>query len=998
MGASSPRLKGRLWGASAAALLALSFGLAAAIGPAEADKVGVAAAVNPDAFSSLAGSPQSQLSIGKSIFFNERINTTGSGLVQVLLIDGSTFTVGPGSDLVIDKFVYDPKKGTGQITASFSKGVMRFVGGKISKNENGVTVNTPAGALAIRGCIVQSKMLPNGKGIFSFLYGVSMTLANKYTVYEKGYTIDTTSGTPDVRPTRQADINSIMAALTNGNSGGTGTPGDSTGGPKPGNKYTEVETLSLQDMISEATATQINDTLIKEETTETPTDNTGNEPDPDPDPDPDPEPTKVTVRVLSAPNTYTAYDTNFEDPASNGILGGDDNPDVEVDDFVWTFNIENGRLVGTVEGLTDTFEGEIGPMTPADVNFPATFDQCVDGICAVTDATITQDGETDTFVGLAVLKKDFFAYHLVEFQEPDIGQSTHALDTNPVYSDPLLIFGGTAHDFGAPSGKTYAFLLLPDVREGMNGVIAPFAGAGSFPNIDTATDEDGNFIKPLPVISPLLYLEKDGGENDPSRAVWLQTSLYINTTPDDPLTEGNDFDQQSFVNIALGGIGEDGGLVGARRGGASVDFVHDNCDGPCQTQREAFAFTGDIASLAGPDGSHFLGKDDPNVVIGFDSTAHNIGRDIPLDPNSSDIQNQSGATYHIGVGLGALEPQAQTLNGELKGYAVGMVQSEIPASDFINVVASNSPDDFTITFNKTANSILANLTVYSDIQRSGDGATSAYEFSFGDTNGSTGRSAYINNTSYAAIESETTAENKAAQVFNNSGQAYDNASATSYIASGDQLGVTNFFPETFTTVNLDGTRPFCDNCEFLQWGVWGTRVEFGPNGNPTQLVDNVHLGLWIGGDISTGAQLDALQVDALEAQDAEATFAGHAIGNVASNLGPDGWKTYVAAGNLDMTWHFGSRTGGLTISNFDRSVTPEGLTFSGPMSAPGVIDGNHFSGPLSGQLPSDLGSLSGSAAGSFANNGNTVAAGVIGNWNIGNNAYNAAGIFAGAKQ
>ena len=47
---------------------------------ASAEKVGVAAAVNPDAFSSLAGSPQSQLSIGKSIFYNERINTTGSGL------------------------------------------------------------------------------------------------------------------------------------------------------------------------------------------------------------------------------------------------------------------------------------------------------------------------------------------------------------------------------------------------------------------------------------------------------------------------------------------------------------------------------------------------------------------------------------------------------------------------------------------------------------------------------------------------------------------------------------------------------------------------------------------------------------------------------------------------------------------------------------------------------------------------------------------------------
>ncbi len=49
------------------------------------------------------------------------------------------------------------------------------------------------------------------------------------------------------------------------------------------------------------------------------------------------------------------------------------------------------------------------------VNLPATFraDQCALGICAVLDATLTQDEETTTYVGLAVLKQDFFAYHLV---------------------------------------------------------------------------------------------------------------------------------------------------------------------------------------------------------------------------------------------------------------------------------------------------------------------------------------------------------------------------------------------------------------------------------------------------------------------------------------------------------------------------------------------------------------------------------------------------------
>ena len=52
-----------------------------------------------------------------------------------------------------------------------------------------------------------------------------------------------------------------MAALTNGNTGGVGAGSrDAVGGAKPG-KYTAVETLSLQDMVADATATQINDTI-----------------------------------------------------------------------------------------------------------------------------------------------------------------------------------------------------------------------------------------------------------------------------------------------------------------------------------------------------------------------------------------------------------------------------------------------------------------------------------------------------------------------------------------------------------------------------------------------------------------------------------------------------------------------------------------------------------------------------------------------------------------
>jgi hypothetical protein len=195
----------------------------------------------------------------------------------------------------------------------------------------------------------------------------------------------------------------------------------------------------------------------------------------------------------------------------------------------------------------------------------------------------------------------------------------------------------------------------------------------------------------------------------------------------------------------------------------------------------------------------------------------------------------------------------------------------------------------------------------------------------------------------------------------------------------------------------------------MQWGAWGARVEFGPEGNPSNYVDNVHLGWWVAGDITTAEEL--ADPDNFTALGPTATYDGHAIGNVANDLGGEGWKTYVATGDLAMTWSFAQRIGDLTISRFDTAnFGADGLSFTGAMCAPGVTcgtgnfsgvnvaAGNHFGGPLSGQLPGELGSLSGSAAGSFVNNGPTPAAGVIGNWNVGSQSYMATGIFAGARQ
>jgi FecR protein len=188
------------------------------------ERVGVAAAVTPQATSKPQGGASKTLKIGKSVFYNERITTSSSGVVQVLLVDGSTFTVGPDSNLVIDKFVYDPRSGTGELAASFSKGALRFVGGKLSKQAPGVKVRTPAGELTVRGGIFQGIVKSANQAVFAFVFGDSLALTRggrRYTLRQNGnlFAIGR-AGAPIMRPTTAADTNLILAAVS-GRSFGT---------------------------------------------------------------------------------------------------------------------------------------------------------------------------------------------------------------------------------------------------------------------------------------------------------------------------------------------------------------------------------------------------------------------------------------------------------------------------------------------------------------------------------------------------------------------------------------------------------------------------------------------------------------------------------------------------------------------------------------------------------------------------------------------------------
>ncbi|MDJ0513619.1 MAG: FecR family protein [Methyloceanibacter sp.] len=981
-----------------ALLLGASAGLVLSA-PADAAKVGVAAAVNPDAFSSLSGVPNKQLNIGKSIFYNERIKTTANGLVQVLLVDGSTFTVGPNSNLVIDKFVYDPKKKTGEVVATFSKGSMRFIGGKLSKNAGGVKVNTPSGALAIRGGMFQGN---TDRKIYSFLYGHSMTLRGRngkvHTVYQPGYTLDLSNGFGNVRPTTAEDTAVFAKALSNrggssvtGNGGDGGGEGGSQGAQQQASANQAIQSVSVQDMISDATREAIATDIIEqiEELQKKEDPPPSNAPTSTPTNSPPPPPPEIDARVIHI------------DESGN------------LADFDQTFQVIDKRLVADIPAIasSELSDDHLGTRPSLQFDFPETL-ECIEGFCSVTDAQVIVGGEPVNYFGQAIVKPGFFGYHVISegLAPPEQEALLSSSEQAPRGPSTLLVFGGKKYNFAPPSGKVYTFQLANDI---VQGDAAPFASGAS-----SAIGEGNAAVSPL-------YLKEQGAEGAPESNVWLQTSFAVGT--------GKDSEGQSFINVALGNWSSEEGLQGSRRGGSDLD-------------RNNYSFSGDIASLSGPDGGHFLGNDDalPNAVLtlggpgteelGRDEALHDAEIILPIDfrevegdfeglqvSNVPDRPSEipggdggTGSTYHLAAGFETPEDlTGDAASGQFKGYAAGF-QQQANNRGSIRSLVNYSPDDVMLDLDSESNTVDASMRFqqFIPIRANGDIKVSkTYTYTFGGQ----GRSALINDDIFAALESmepsaitETGKEivdyetKKRLVGFNGWRPVFEEYQSPirdryefsetletkSYMISADAMGANEVLfkdqyakgPEGETLMGPTGQpiqkRAFCQDCKYIKWGAWGTRSSY-TDRRGRNVTEDTHLGWWITGDVVSPNDMPGA---------GDANYAGDVVGTVAK-LKNGQWNQSVATGKLDAYWNFRHRAGTIDIRDFDNK------NIHGVIGASKESPQN-FVGGLGGK-----GGIVGTTAGSFVGSpgrGQTPG-GIIGNFDARklNGNWRANGIYGG---
>ena len=77
------------------------------------------------------------------------METGSNSALHITFMDDAVLRIGSKSQVVLDEFVYDPNTGKGKMVTHLSKGVIRFISGKMSKQ--GVKIMTPTAVIGIRG-------------------------------------------------------------------------------------------------------------------------------------------------------------------------------------------------------------------------------------------------------------------------------------------------------------------------------------------------------------------------------------------------------------------------------------------------------------------------------------------------------------------------------------------------------------------------------------------------------------------------------------------------------------------------------------------------------------------------------------------------------------------------------------------------------------------------------------------------------------------------------
>jgi hypothetical protein len=118
-----------------------------------ADNIGVTSAAQ-NHVEGVMGSQTTPLKVGSPVYQNEHVRTAAASTAQLLFRDQTSLSVGPSSDVTLDKFVYDPATNSGSAVISATRGALRFVSG--TQEPHNYQLRTPVATIGVRGTVVDT--------------------------------------------------------------------------------------------------------------------------------------------------------------------------------------------------------------------------------------------------------------------------------------------------------------------------------------------------------------------------------------------------------------------------------------------------------------------------------------------------------------------------------------------------------------------------------------------------------------------------------------------------------------------------------------------------------------------------------------------------------------------------------------------------------------------------------------------------------------------------
>lgn len=99
--------------------------------------------------------------VGQIVFESDGLRTGGDGKVGVTLNDDTRLSLGPNSELKLERFTYAPAESGFGLVLRFVRGVSTYVSGRIAKlAPDSVRLETPAAIIGVRGTTLAVSVQP----------------------------------------------------------------------------------------------------------------------------------------------------------------------------------------------------------------------------------------------------------------------------------------------------------------------------------------------------------------------------------------------------------------------------------------------------------------------------------------------------------------------------------------------------------------------------------------------------------------------------------------------------------------------------------------------------------------------------------------------------------------------------------------------------------------------------------------------------------------------